>query len=282
VALSFIDLLNAQMSKCLQLLSLQKKMIKNIVILGSGNVATHLSGALKNAGFTIVQVFSKTRSHAKELAKSVGCNAIDNIIDLEKEADLYIFAVSDSAIKEILSNMTLRNKFMIHTAGSVSIDIFKSYTDQYGVLYPLQTFTKNKCLNFQEIPLFIESNNVQNEKDLIKVGKALSSTVEIANSEQRKALHLAAVFANNFANHMFYIASELLKNKNLSFDYLKPLINETALKINSLDPSKAQTGPALRKNLEVIKNHIEMLNRNPDWQKIYTFVSENIMKSHDL
>jgi predicted short-subunit dehydrogenase-like oxidoreductase (DUF2520 family) len=255
-------------------------MIQNIVIIGSGNVATHLSLALKKSGFNIIQVYNRTLSNAIKLSEKLKCNATDNAHKIEKNADMYVFAISDPAIKLILNQTELNNKLLVHTAGSMNINIFKPYTNRFGVMYPLQTFSINYPVNFSQVPLFIEASDNSVEKTLFEFCQKLSNTVVVINSEQRKILHLAAVFANNFCNHMYSIAYILLKQNNLSFDYLKSIITETAIKINHVNPLEIQTGPAIRKNYKVMNEHAEMLKKNHEWQKIYTFVSKDIMKSH--
>jgi predicted short-subunit dehydrogenase-like oxidoreductase (DUF2520 family) len=255
--------------------------IRNIVIVGSGNVATHLSLAYKQKGIDIIQVYSRSIKHARELAEKLSCVYTSEINNLYPSADLYLFAVSDSAIEPILKQGHWKGKTLVHTAGSVSIDIFKPYTDQYGVIYPLQSFTKEKNLDLSHSPFFIEGSDEKTAKLLEAFALQISSKVELANSEQRALLHLAGVFVSNFTNHMVTIAFNILKEQGLSKEAIYPLLQETIGKAILINPEKAQTGPALRNNKEILEKHIQMLQAHPEWQKIYTFVSNSIQKFHN-
>ena len=249
-----------------------------IVILGAGNVATHLSLALKEAGQEIKCVYSKTIDAAKTLALKVDSHYTNEIEHIPIEADLYIIAVKDEVIVDIIRYLSLESGTIIHTAGSISMNIFQNLYKNYGVLYPLQTFSKSRVVNFSEITICIEANNKLVEDKLFELAKCLSKNVFIVNSEKRKMLHLAAVFACNFTNHMYAIANEILKNADLSFESLKPLIVETAKKAISSDPEIAQTGPAVRNDQNIIHKHLDVLKDNPEFEKIYRNVSDSIYK----
>ena len=243
-----------------------------IVFIGSGNVATHMAVALKKAGNEIVQIYSRTLQNAQQLAHRVGAEAISEIDNLHLNANLYIFSIIDDALPIIIKQMPSTTGIWVHTAGSVTMDPFS------GVIYPLQTFSKNKQLNFSEIPLFIEGNSPETEEQLTKLAKTISEDVRPLNSEQRKHLHLAAVFANNFTNHMYTLSNEILKQKNIPFDVLKPLIRETAAKVMEMNPSDAQTGPAVRLDTNVINRHLELI-ANTEIEKIYKLISNSINKN---
>ena len=249
-----------------------------IVILGAGNVATHLSIALKKAGFSIKCIFSKTIQAAKTLALKLDSHYTNEINQIPVEADLYIIAVKDEVIVDIIRHFKLENGVVIHTAGSISMNIFEGIYKHYGVLYPLQTFSKSRDIDFTDIPICIEASDQQLEKKLFLFAKSISNSVHLIDSEKRKLMHLAAVFACNFANHMYSVATEILKHAEVSFDILRPLIQETAQKAIDDDPAKAQTGPAIRNDQNVIQKHLEMLKDNPEFEKIYRFVSESIYK----
>lgn len=249
-----------------------------IVILGAGNVATHLSVAIKNAGFELKCVYSKTIEAAKKLAVKVDAHYTNEIEHIPSEADLYIIAVKDEIIEEIVKHIKLKYGILVHTAGSVSIDIFKDRFENYGVFYPLQTFSKNREIDFSEVPICVEASNKVLENKLLELAKSLSKSVSVVDTEKRKKLHLAAVFACNFANHMYSVATNILKDTDLSFELLKPLIDETAQKAIDDDPISAQTGPAVRNDHNVIHEHLEMLKDYPEFEKIYKFVSESIYK----
>jgi len=256
-------------------------MIEKVVLLGAGNLATQLSLALHENGIEILQVYSRTIESAKALAEQLDCRFTTSVNKIENNADLYIFALSDKALQPILDELSIPIGKVVHTAGSISVDIFENYAENYGVFYPLQTFSKNRKVDFQEIPICIESNNMQLQEDLIVLAKRISGNVHLITSEQRTQLHLAAVFTCNFANHMYSIGQELLAEKEVGFELLKPLIAETAHKVLQLNPVLAQTGPAIRFDEETMSSHEKALKNTPDFQKLYRFVSESIYKMHN-
>ena len=230
-----------------------------IVIIGAGNVATHIALALKKNGFTIRTIYSKTEQSAQSLAKKIESPYTTFVKEIPPDADLYIISVKDSVIKNLAHNLKVDNGIVVHTAGSISINILGSYFQNFGVFYPLQTFTKGRALDFSEIPICIEANNTETENKLLALGESLSKKVNLINSEQRKILHLAAVFACNFTNHMYNVGAELLSANKMDFKLLHPLINETAKKANELKPFDAQTGPAKRNDKKTIDLHLKML-----------------------
>ncbi|MDF2436294.1 MAG: oxidoreductase [Bacteroidota bacterium] len=245
-----------------------------IILIGAGNVATQLGLALYNAGYKISQVYSKTKSSSSALAKKLKAESITDLKKLNDDASIYIIAIKDDAIAEIAKQLKLKDQIVVHTSGSVSVDVLKRISENYGVFYPLQTFTKDKKVNFKAVPLCIEGNNKSTSTTLQYFAKSISSNVKVINSEQRKVIHLAAVFACNFSNHMYAIAEDLLKENKLSLDLLKPLIEETALKIKDHSPAKVQTGPAIRGDKKVMEGHLKMLKGEE--KKIYKIISEHI------
>lgn len=255
-------------------------MIEKIVILGAGNLATQLSLALYENGLEVIQVYSRTMESAEALAKKINAKATNSLQDIIPNADLYIFALSDKALQPVLDGIPFSIEKLVHTAGSIPMDIFANYADNYGVFYPLQTFSKNRKVDFSNIPICIEANNEDLRNELLELGRKVSSNIHNISSEQRKQLHLAAVFTCNFANHMYSIGQELLSEKNVDFNLLQPLIKETAEKITELDPISAQTGPAVRFDEEIMNSHEKSLKDSPDFQKMYRFVSESIYKMH--
>lgn len=250
----------------------------SIVVVGAGNVATHLGYAFQKAGNNVLQVYSRTEKAAKNLALKLKSSFTTDLKKLEQNADIYILAVRDDAISEILNNVKLQNGIWLHTSGSISIDTFKGKVSQYGVFYPLQTFTKNKKVNFKNLPVCLEANNERTLTTLQNLATQISENIHFVNSEQRKQLHLAAVFACNFSNYMYTIAEEILNRSNLPLDILKPLILETAGKIKSNSPSQVQTGPAKRKDKKVIGDHLKLLSENPLHLKIYRTLTTGIME----
>jgi len=256
-------------------------MIKRVVIIGAGNLATQLSLALTRKGIQVKQVFSQTLDSVKELAQKVNAEFTNDLSCLMTDADLYIISVKDSAIQEVLQNLSLdKNNLIVHTAGSISMDVLNGYTNNYGVFYPLQTFSKNRETDFSRIPICIEANNPSSLKKLQELAETLSTSVQQVNSEQRRTLHLAAVFVNNFVNHLYVIGSEILLDKKLDFNLLKPLILETVQKIETLPPIEAQTGPAIRNDQAVINAQLRQLQEFPEFQKIYNSMTESIYHIH--
>ena len=248
----------------------------NVVFLGSGNVATHLSQAMQQAGMTILQVYSPTAEHARELADKLNCPWTTDVNAI-LPADLYIFCLKDVALPGFLRTFPPHAGLWVHTAGSMPLTVFEGYTKRYGTLYPLQTFSKGRDVYFNNIPLFIESNNPEDEILLLSIAESLSGRVQLLSSEKRRYLHLAAVFACNFTNHMYALASEILEANGIDRKALLPLIDETAAKIHSLTPAEAQTGPAVRYDENVIAKHLEMLD-DPLLKEIYQSVSNSIHK----
>jgi predicted short-subunit dehydrogenase-like oxidoreductase (DUF2520 family) len=252
--------------------------IQNIVIIGAGNVATHLAIAFQQRKKTVLQIISRSETSAKTLAEKVKCSYSTNINDCNPDADLYLISVTDDSIKEIVNDFPHSNKFMAHTSGSVSMDFLNGITNDYGVFYPLQTFSKNIELDYSKIPFCIEASNENNINILLQLAGEISENTYRINFNQRQILHLAAVFACNFSNHMYSIAYNILKKENITFDILKPLIKETARKIEQTIPKDAQTGPAVRNDEATILKHIEKLKMFEDYQKLYTFMTQSIQK----
>lgn len=253
-------------------------MIK-VSIIGSGNVSQHLIGALQNsiingAELELIQVFSRQKTALSQL---LDFNKITDDWGTLAEADLYIIAVSDDAISSVSEQIPYKNKLVVHTSGAISLEILAS-NNRKGVFYPLQTFTKNKDVNFKIIPICIESQNASDYQLLQKVAQAISDSVFAINSEQRKALHLAAVFVNNFTNHLYKIGNEICIENNVSFEILKPLIQETAEKITQLSPNEAQTGPAIRNDIETINAHLSFLS-DENQKNIYKILTQSIQNN---
>jgi predicted short-subunit dehydrogenase-like oxidoreductase (DUF2520 family) len=250
--------------------------IQHIVLIGSGNVATHLGLAIQKTGGSIVQVYSRTEVSAMHLAGLLNADFTCVMEDIRREADLYIIAVSDDALSEIAEDLNLDQKMVVHTSGSLPMDILRKSSQNYGVLYPLQTFSKSREIDFSVIPLCIEANSKNNLHLLEHFARELSHKVEPIDSETRKILHLAAVFACNFPNFMYHIAAQIMADHGLQFELLRPLILETAVKVQELKPEEAQTGPARRRDEEIMKKHIRLLKKFPEFQKIYNMLSEGI------
>lgn len=241
----------------------------SVAIVGSGNVATHLITAfLKADNIVVTQVVVRNLKKKQHLNNKV-C-LIDNISHLKK-TDVTILAISDDVIKQVSS--TIKDRFVVHTSGSVPLNALQN-TGSKGVFYMLQSFSKNKKVNFLNIPFCLEADNDTHLNILESLAKSIGEKIYHINSEQRKHLHVAAVFANNFVNHMYCTAYEICKEYSVPFKVLQPLIKETALKIEHLTPLEAQTGPAIRNDKKTIKNHLSLLNNHQ--QKIYTLLTKSI------
>lgn len=251
-----------------------------VVFLGAGNVATHLALELYQKDFDIVQVYSRTRESAQELANKVEAVPITSVSSVIADADLYIFSVKDSVLEDIISKIPSNSGLWVHTAGSIPLDIFSKYALNYGVLYPFQTFSKNRTIEWKNIPVFIEANNPENLPLLQAVAKQLSDKVTELSSEDRKYIHLTGVFACNFTNHMYTLSKQFLDKIALPFDVALPLIDETTSKVHTLSPEEAQTGPAIRYDENIINKHLELIE-DENVKQIYKLISESIHKTSE-
>lgn len=249
-----------------------------VVLIGSGNIATQLGKSLLKSGHQIVQIYNHNLSNAKKLAGILSSSFTDKIEFINRDAGVYIIAIKDDKIVEVASCLKLNSNLVVHTSGSVDMNILQPCSQHIGVFYPLQTISKEQELSFNKIPLCIECNTENAGQILNKLASSISEKVYTVTSEQRKILHLAAVFASNFSNHMYAIAQELLEQSGFGLEMLKPLIKETAARIDSASPIKLQTGPAQREDFEIIKKHIEMLKNNPDLKDIYEKLTRNIIR----
>ncbi|MFI5149600.1 MAG: Rossmann-like and DUF2520 domain-containing protein [Bacteroidia bacterium] len=249
-----------------------------IVLLGSGNMATQLGIALRQCGFHITQIYSPNLKHAKVLARAVKAKPVSILSQLDETADMYILAVKDDIIEKLVKRLHLKDKLLVHTSGSVGQDVLRPASSSTGVLYPLQTLSIERKIVWQHIPICIEANTKSGKILLEKIAGRLSERVVPLNSQARKQLHLAAVFASNFSNHMYTIAEQLLKKNKLSYRLLAPLIMETAQKAMEMGPTAAQTGPALRADQKTMKKHLKMLSENKAYHDLYLAISRSIRK----
>lgn len=248
-------------------------MIK-VVILGCGNVGTQLSKAFfKSKKVDLVQVYCRSSANSFFTKKKI--DIVTNLSKL-KEADVYIIVISDDAIADFAKKLLQKNALLVHTSGAVAMDVlpFK----RKGVFYPLQTISKNKKISFKKVPFCIEANSKKDLKILKKIAKTISKKVYKIDSEQRKKLHVAAVFVNNFVNHLYAIAETICVEKDVPFSILKPLIIETANKIKKTSPVNAQTGPAIRNDQKTIEEHLKLLQ--PKQQEIYKLLTNSIKNTH--
>jgi predicted short-subunit dehydrogenase-like oxidoreductase (DUF2520 family) len=248
-----------------------------VVFVGAGRVATQLSQAMQKAGLSIVQVYSRSQDSARALAERLHTAWTTEVEHIRTDAHLLVFAVKDDALQGLVARVPTNEALWIHTAGSVPADVFAGYARRYGVLYPLQTFAKDRQADFARIPCFIEAGWPADEALLHKIAGQLSECVWTLDSARRKYLHLAAVFAGNFTNHMYLLAGKLLADHGLPAEVLWPLIDETAAKIHTLTPSEAQTGPAVRYDRNVINQHLALIT-DPAMREIYQLITINIHK----
>lgn len=247
-----------------------------VVLVGAGNLATCLGVALVNVGIVPECVWSRTEKSASELALKLSCSFVTDI-SLLPDADIVIVAVRDDALPEMTGLLAkkYRKALLVHTAGSVSIDVWeKNGALRYGVFYPMQTFSKTKEVDFRRLGIFVEANGEGDLLLLEKLALSLTSNVYRADSEQRAFLHIGAVFACNFVNAMYRMSAELLEKHGLPFETMLPLIDETAAKLHNMHPAEAQTGPACRGDVEVMKRQREMLDTN--FAEIYELLSRYI------
>jgi predicted short-subunit dehydrogenase-like oxidoreductase (DUF2520 family) len=235
-----------------------------ITIIGSGNVATHLAAAFKNAGHSITQVYSRDLQNASLLAYHVRAEATDSLDQIDPETDLFVIAVKDDAIETIASELAKYGKLMVHTSGATDLEVLLNHTKNAGVFYPLQTFSKTKEVNFNTVPLCIEGADGQITSKLNELAYTITQNVYRINSAERKTLHLAAVFACNFPNYLYYLSQQLLAEKQLPFDLLRPLILETAEKVQEQLPAGVQTGPAIRNDEKTMAVHLQQLHEKPE------------------
>ena len=251
---------------------------KRIVMIGAGNVATHLGIALQAKGHEVVQVYSRTMASASALASRLGADALTSLDDVCRDADIYLVALKDDALLHLIPSIVKGREgaLFAHTAGSVGMDVWKGYAARYGVLYPMQTFSKARAVDFASVSFFVEASGSEELEVLKDLALSLSPKVYEATSAQRSYLHMAAVFACNFTNHMYALSEHLLEKNGLPFDAMLPLIDETARKVHELSPRKAQTGPAIRGDENVMGKHMEMLAEDEEIKKIYRIISNSI------
>ncbi|MBL1407794.1 Rossmann-like and DUF2520 domain-containing protein [Sphingobacterium faecale] len=251
----------------------------NIVIVGSGNVATHFAHTLYRNGHQILQVYSRQSANAKALADAVEAESTTTFCDLSIDADLYIIAVSDQAIPNVIAEMPdIKKGIVVHTSGATSLGVLHRFSKK-GVIYPAQSISKQVNINMSLIPFGIEAGSDQVYQTITDLIRPISPHLFPCNSEQRIALHVAAVLVNNFSNALFNIAQQILEREHLAFDLLRPIILETANKVQNHLPSEVQTGPAARNDLGTINKHLQFLSYSNELTEIYQHLSNFIIKS---
>jgi predicted short-subunit dehydrogenase-like oxidoreductase (DUF2520 family) len=246
-----------------------------VSIIGSGNVATVLGRKIKTAGHLLLQVYSRNLVHAKILADELQCDAVDDWQMITNTADIYLIALSDSAIGEATEKLAFKKGLVVHTAGSVSIEVLKNCSANYGVMYPLQSLRKEKS-DYENIPLLVDGNTADDLCLIEDFAASITTQVQKANDEYRLKLHVAAVFVNNFTNHLYSLAANYCEQEQVAFSLLKPLIEETALRLKEHDPRNVQTGPAARNDEPTIEKHLQLLANYPQLQTIYEMMTKSI------
>lgn len=250
----------------------------DIVIIGTGNAAFVLGRKLKLAGHTIVQVFGRNSSQASELAYVLDTESTNYWNVVNRTADLYLLAVSDIAIEDVVRELRLPDKTVVHTAASVSKEVLRHDAAHYGVFYPLQSLKKEAGV-LPDIPIIVDASDQETLSLLQTVGQSIADRVVVADDDHRMRLHLAAVMANNFTNHLFSLVERYCQVEGLDFTLLLPLLKETVVRLETLPPSKAQTGPALRGDETTIEKHLHLLDKHPQLKKVYAVLSESIAES---
>lgn len=253
-----------------------------IVFIGAGNLATHVSQALQKADHEVVQVFSRTQASATTLASLLGAEPVTNLSHLQCDAQLYIVSVKDDALPSVVQQLPQLSPdaIVVHTAGSVPIDVLAGVGAHFGVFYPMQSFSKARQLSLAHVPFYVEGSDPQTTDMLLTVAHSISDTARVLSSANRRYLHLAAVFANNFTNYCYTVAGNVMAQCQLPFTDLLPLIDETAAKVHDLSPREAQTGPAVRYDQSVMGRHLELLNQMPEAKALYELASTGIHKEH--
>lgn len=254
-----------------------------VVLLGAGRVATHLAPALVRAGVKLLQVWSRTEASARMVAEPLGIPYTDDLDAVMSGANVYIACVADGALPQVAEKVVAlagESPLYLHTAGSVDMELWQRCgASRYGILYPLQTFSKEREVDMREVSLFVEASGKEAMERVEKLARRLSPKVYRADSERRARLHISAVFACNFANAMYGIAHRLLAEEGIPFEVLLPLIDETSAKVHMLTPREAQTGPAVRGDMAVVQSHLQALSEDKELNEIYALISNYINKN---
>lgn len=249
-----------------------------IVIIGSGNVGYQMAWHLHNSGHKIIQVFSRHLPSAKWIGNLMDIPCTDSYDDISQDADIYLVTVKDDAIQEVAERLKLNGQVIAHTSGSVPGHVLQGSSENFGIFYPLQTMSRNVSVDFSVIPICVDAANKKTLQLLRDLAGTLSNKIIEVNDEQRFAIHVAAVFANNFTNHLFSISQVILEQSGLSFEIFKPLINETVRKIQNHDPPNVQTGPAIRHDELTIEKHMVFLRKDGRFADIYKLLTDDIQR----
>jgi predicted short-subunit dehydrogenase-like oxidoreductase (DUF2520 family) len=250
-----------------------------VTIIGSGNVATVLGRKITDAGHQVHQVFSPNHQHARELADLLRSEPISDWKSIDANADIYIVAIGDPYLLQIGNHLSFLRKTVVHTAGSVSMEILQSVSKNYGILYPLQSLRK-ELESLPEITMLVNGNTRETLTLVHDFAKTFADRVEVADDNMRQKLHLAAVVVNNFSNHLYTLAENYCRTEGVDFLLLLPLIEETAKRLRESSPQEMQTGPAVRHDDDTIRRHLELLQRTPELKELYSLMTDSISKFH--
>ena len=251
--------------------------ILEIVLIGAGKVAWQLGSCLVENGLKVTEVYNRTPHRGENLANHLGADYVNSLSGINKDANLYVVAVSDDGIEEIVNALKINDQLIVHTSGAVDLAVLQKKFRNCGVFYPLQTFSFEQNVDFTKVPVCIEASSPEGMKMLLSLAHKLTEKVVQIDSNQRKNLHLAAVFACNFSNFMYVIAEEILNDCKLSPELIVPLIRQTSQIVNGYDFFSRQTGPAVRGDIEIMVRHRDLLMNHPDYLKIYNLITNNII-----
>ncbi|WP_343701671.1 DUF2520 domain-containing protein [Chitinophaga sp.] len=251
----------------------------DIVIIGAGNVAHCFGHFMKLHGHQVKQVISRRQEHAKELAELLGAGYTTDLLDIDMEADVYLLAVGDTVLEELNDQLRLGRRIVVHTAGAVPIDAIARISVNTGVMYPLQSIRK-ETKSYPAIPLLLEAGNDEVQRRLFPLAQSISSTISWMSSAERLQMHLAAVFCNNFTNHLLALAKFYCEQEGRDFSLLNPIIRETFQRLDKYPPETVQTGPAVRHDEKTMALHESILRNYPSMQQIYPLLSESIYQFH--
>ena len=257
---------------------MSEERIEHVVLIGAGNLGSHLGSALVSHGIRVTCVYNRTPGPGRKLADRLGADFVTDIDALERNADLYILALADSALPVIAGSLRLNDRFVVHTSGTTDLEVLSEISGNTGVFYPLQTFPAGREISFEGIPVCIESNTVHGQQLLGGLAQELTGNVHCVNSNDRRMIHLSAVYACNFTNFMLAIAEDLLQTQGLPPLLLQPLVKQTCGNFEKGDVFRFQTGPAVRGDFRILENHLELLKNNPDYAGVYNEISNAIIK----
>jgi predicted short-subunit dehydrogenase-like oxidoreductase (DUF2520 family) len=250
-----------------------------IVFIGSGNIAHFFAPVLSQKGHNIVQVYSRTRAHAASLATLTGSAFTDSLAEIDSTADVYILAIKDDALAEVAAQLNFGGKTVIHCAGAVALDVLEQVSENRAVIWSLYSVRKNNLPENGDVPLIVEGNNEHALDIAYRIANDISSRVLKTDFQQRQMLHLNAVFANNFTNHLLTIAQKICEEYKLPFGILHPIIRQTLEQTEKILPAESQTGPAIRHDDATIAKHLQLLAPYPDWQEVYARISKSIQET---